>query len=63
MVEKKKNFFPNCVHCHYHDFDYGLFSFYTCDKYEDREDIQFDTVACDDFEEEEGRKEFFKQVI
>lgn len=44
------NFCHDCVYYHYHAFDYDFINLYICDKHEDREDIEYDTAACDDFE-------------
>lgn len=48
-----EKFCHNCAYCHYFDFDYGLVSFYICGKHDDRNDIEYDTAACEDFENKE----------
>lgn len=43
------NFCHNCAYCRYFDFYSGFVSFYICSEHDDRDDIEYDTVACEDF--------------
>lgn len=52
-AHSKEKFCHNCTYCHYFDFDYGLVSFYVCSKRDGRSDIEYDTVACEDFAKKE----------
>lgn len=49
------NYCHDCIHCNYYDFNELMIALYGCDKHEDIYDIQYDTVACEDFQE---RKEW-----